>query len=111
MSGTSGQPHFELVAFVKLVTEFFMLDAAWAAVAIVAAEGLERRAAIELFSAVTDELMALVWLGKSLLAELTSAVAAVSTFWACDSQALTPPLMVKPFSPFTAFWRLPRSVQ
>jgi protein-disulfide isomerase-like protein with CxxC motif len=80
MSGTSGQPHVELVAFVKLVTEFFMLDAFWAAVAIVAAEGLERRAAIELFSAVTDELMALVWLGKSLLAELTSAVAAVSTF-------------------------------
>jgi len=103
MSRTSGQPHFELVAFVKLFTEVFTLDASWAAVAIVAAEGLACAAATELFSALTDELMALVWLGKSLLAELTSAVAAVSTFWACDCQALIPLLMVKLLSPWTAF--------
>ena len=73
----SGQPHCELVAFVKLVTEVFTPDAAWVTAAMVAAEGLDRRAAAELFSPLTDEVMALVWLGKSLLAELTSAVAAV----------------------------------
>jgi uncharacterized membrane protein len=111
MIRTSGQPHCELVALVKLLTEFFTWDASWATVAIVAAEGLEVRAAAEFFSALTDEVMALVWLGKSLLAELTSAVAAVSTFWACDFQALAPLLTVKLLSPWTAFCRLVRSVQ
>ena len=95
----------------KLVTEVFTPDAAWVTAAMVAAEGLDRRAAAELFSPLTDEVMALVWLGKSLLAELTSAVAAARTFWACDSQALTPLLAVKLVSPWTAFWRLLRSVQ
>ena len=103
LSRRGGQPHCELVALVKLCTEVFTPAPSWAAVAIVAAEGLARRAATELFSAVTDEVMALVWLGKSLLAELTSAVAAVSTFWACDFQALTPLLTVKLLSPWTAF--------
>ena len=60
VSCTSGQPHCELVAFVKLFTELFTLDAFWATVAIVAAEGLECRAAVELFSALTDEVIALV---------------------------------------------------
>jgi hypothetical protein len=96
---------------VKLFTEFFTLDASAATVAVVAAEGLDCRAAAEVFSALTDEVMALVWLGKSLLAELTSAVAAVPTFWTCDVQALAPLLTVKLLSPFTAFWRLLRSVQ
>jgi hypothetical protein len=96
---------------VKLFTELFTLDAFWATVAIVAAEGLDCRAAAELFSALTDEVMALVWLGKSLLAELTSAVAAVLTFWTCDFQALAPLLTVKLDSPFTALCRLLRSVQ
>ena len=95
----------------KLFTEFFRLDESLATVAIVAAEGLACRAAIELFSALTDEVMALVWLGKSLFAELTSAVAAVSTFWARDFQALAPLLTVKLVSPFTALCRLVRSVQ
>ena len=53
-------------------------------VAIVAAEGLDCRAAAEVFSALTNEVMALAWLRKSLFAELTSAVAAVPIFWACD---------------------------
>ena len=95
----------------KLFTEVFTLDASWATVAIVAAEGLACRATVEFFSALTDEVMALVWLGKSLLAELTSAVAAVSTFLACDFQALAPLLTVKLVSPFTALCRLVRSVQ
>jgi hypothetical protein len=59
-SRTSGQPHCELVAFVKLLTELFTLDAAWVTAAIDAADGLAYRAATELFSALTDEVMALV---------------------------------------------------
>ena len=95
----------------KLFTEVFTLDASWATVVIVAAEGLEVRAVAEVCSALTDEVMALVWLGKSLLAELTSAVAAVLTFWTCDFQALAPLLTVRLLSPFTALCRLLRSVQ
>jgi hypothetical protein len=106
-----GHPHCELVASVKLFTELFTLDASWTTVAIAAAEGLDDRAATELFSVSTDEVMALVWLGKSLLAELTSVVAALWTIWTCDFQALTPLLAVKLVSPLTAFWRLLRSVQ
>ena len=67
----------------KLFTEVFTVDASWATVAIVAAEGLACAAATELFSELTEEVMALVWLGKSLLAELTSAVASLWTFWVC----------------------------
>lgn len=59
----------------------------------------------------TDEVMALVWLGKSLLAELTSVVAALWTIWACDCQALSPLPAFKFFSPLAAFWRLVRSAQ
>jgi hypothetical protein len=111
MSRPSGQPHCELVASVKLFTELAMLAPSLVTGAIAAAEGLDDRAATELFSVLTDEVMALVWLGKSLLAEFTSAVAALWTVWTCAFQALTPPLTVKWVSPLTAFWRLLRSVQ
>ena len=60
VSCTSGQPHCELVAFVKLFTEFFTLDASWVTVTIAAAEGFDERAVMELFSALTDEVIALV---------------------------------------------------
>ena len=111
MSRLSDQPHAELVASVKLFTELTTLAASLVTVAICPAEGLDGRAATELFSALTDEVMALVWLGKSLLAELTSAVAALWTIWTCDFRPLTPLLTFKFVSPFTAFSRLVRSVQ
>jgi hypothetical protein len=111
MSHPGGQPHCELVASVKLFTELFTLDAFVVTVAIATAEGPDCRAATELFNAFTDAVMALVWLGKSLLAELTSAEAALWTIWTCDCQALTPLLAFKLVSPLTAFWRLLRSVQ
>ena len=111
MSRPGGQPHCELVAFVKLFTEFFTLDASVVTVTAAAAEGFDCSAVTELFSALTDEVMALVWFGKSLLAELTSVVAALWTVWTCDFQALAPLLAVKLFSPLTAFWRLLRSAQ
>jgi hypothetical protein len=96
---------------VKLFTELCTLDASAVTVTTAAAEGPDDKAATELFSASTDEVMALVWLGKSLLAEFTSAVAVLWTIWTCDFQALAPLLAFKPFSPLTAFWRLLRSVQ
>ena len=61
----------------KLLTELTTLAASLVTVAICAAEGLDDRAATALLSASTDDVMALVWLGKSLLAELTSAVASL----------------------------------
>jgi hypothetical protein len=75
-----GQPHCELVASVKFFTDVCTLDASLVTAATAAAEGFDGSAATEFFSALTDELMALVWLGKSLLAELTSAVAVLGSF-------------------------------
>jgi hypothetical protein len=54
--------------------------------------------------------MALVWLGKSLLAELTSAAASLSIFETCACRALIPPLTLL-VSPLTEFSRLVRSAQ
>jgi len=58
-------------------------------------------------ASVTEEVMALVSLGKSPLAELTSVVASVWICLSCDFRPLTPLLV----SPLTEFWRLVRSVQ
>ena len=107
----SYQPHCELVASVKFLTELTTLDAALVTVAICATEGLDDRAATALFSASTDEVMALVWLGKSLLAELTSAVALLWIAATCDFKPLTPLLTFKLVSPLTEFSRLVRSAQ
>jgi hypothetical protein len=54
----------ELLASVKLLTELTTLAASLVTVAICAEEGLGGRAATELLSASTDEVMALVWLGS-----------------------------------------------
>jgi hypothetical protein len=96
---------------VKLLTELTTLAASLVTVAICAAEGLDGRPATELFSASTDEVMALVWLGKSLLAELTSAVASLWIVVSCDFKPLTPLLRFKLVSPLTEFSRLVRSPQ
>jgi len=108
---TECQPHCELVASVKLLTELTTLAASLVTVAICAAEGLDDKPATELFSASTDDLMALVWSGKSLLAELTSAVALLWTVATCDFKPLTPLLTFKLVSPLTEVSRLVRSAQ
>jgi hypothetical protein len=95
----------------KLLTELTTLPAFLVTAAICAAEGLGDRAATELLSASTDDVMALVWLGKSLLAELTSAVASLWIFVTCDFRPLIPLLAFKLVSPLTEFWRLVRSAQ
>ena len=60
VSRPGGQPHCELVAFVKLFTEFFTLEAFWVAVMNAAADGLDDRVVTELVNAPTDEVIALV---------------------------------------------------
>lgn len=95
----------------KVLTELTTLAASLVTVTICAAEGLDDRPAMELFSASTDEVMALVWLGKSLLAELTSAVASLWIVATCDFKPLTPLLTFKLVSPLTEFSRLVRSPQ
>ena len=106
-----GQLQFELVAFVKLFTELSTLAASAATGARSAAEGLGGSAATALLSALTEEVMALVWLGKSLFAELTSAVASLSTFVSCDFKPLIPLLETWLGSALTEFSRLVRSEQ
>ena len=97
------QPHCELVASAKLFTEPTTLEASLVTVVTAEVEGFDDRAATELFSASVDEEIALVWLGKSLLAELISVVAALWIFWTCDFTELTPLLAFRSFSPLTAF--------
>ena len=101
----------ELVASVKFLTELTTLAASLETVAMFAAETLDDRAATELLSALTDDVMALVWLGKSLLAELTSAEASLWIVLTCDFKPLTPLLVITLGSPLTEFSRLVRSVQ
>ena len=111
MSALGAQLHFELVASVKLLTELTTLAASLVTVAICTAEGLDDRPATAVLSESTDDVMALVSLGKSLLAELTSAVASLWIVVTCDFRPLTPLLTVKLVSPLMEFSRLVRSAQ
>jgi hypothetical protein len=67
----SGQLHFELDASTKLFTELTTLAASRPTVATCVADGLDGRAASELLSASTEDVMAPVSFGKSLLADRT----------------------------------------
>ena len=101
----------ELLAFMKVLTELTTLAAGWATVAMSAAEGLGGSAWTAVLSVPTEEVMALVWSGKSLLAELTSVVASLLIVSACDFRPLKSRLEIELVSPLTEFWRLVRSVQ
>jgi len=105
------QLHFDCVAFEKVFTAFFTADTSVATARICAAEGFGGKPWTALLSALTDDVIALVWLGKSLLAELTSAAASFSTFVSCDFRPLSPLLEVTLGSALTEFWRLVRSEQ
>jgi len=93
------------------LTELTTLAASLVTVAICAAEGLDDRAATALWSASTDDVMALVSLGKSLLAELTSVVASLWIVLTCEVRPLMPLLAVRLVNPLTELLRLVRSVQ
>ena len=107
----SDQLHFDLLASMKLLIELATLAASLMTGAISAAEGLEGSAATELLSALTDDVVALVWSGKSLLAELTSVVASLLIVSTCDFRPLKSRLEIELVSPLTEFWRLVRSLQ
>lgn len=110
-TAAGSQPQLDAVAFVKFFTELTTFDASLVTVAICCAEGLEGSAETEVLSALTDEVIALVWVGKSLLAELAAALALVWILSTCDFRLLTSRLEAELVSSFTEFWRLARSAQ
>jgi hypothetical protein len=95
----------------KLLTEFTTLAPALVTAAICPDEGLELSPLAALLNAVTEDWIALVSLGKSLLAELTRAVASLSILLACDLSALAPLLAFRLVRPWMELCRLLRSVQ
>ena len=95
----------------KLATELTTVPASLVMVAIWAADGLDDSPATELLSAFTDDVMALVWLGKSPLAESTSLLALFSIVVTCDFRPLTPLLAFRLVSPLIEFSRLVRAAQ
>lgn len=105
------QSHFDLLALTKLLTELTTLAAPVATVAIWLAEGLAGSALTVLWSPSTEDFTALVWLGKSLLAELTSDVASLWIFVTCDFRPLMSPLEAALVSPLTELSRSLRSEQ
>ena len=105
------QLHFGLLASPKLLTALTTLVALVAIAAIWADEGLAGSAATALWSASTDDFTALVWLEKSLLAELTSAVASLWIFVTCDFSPLVSPLESELASPLMELSRLLQSEQ
>jgi hypothetical protein len=88
------QLHFDLLASTKLLTELTTLAESAANAAIWVAEGLDGSALRALWSGSTDDFTAVVWLGKSLLAALTSDVASLSIVLACVCRPLIPLLEV-----------------
>jgi hypothetical protein len=112
MVGTpGGQLHFELLASTKLLTELTTVDAALVTVAIWVAEGFAVSALTALVSASTEDLMALVWVGKSLLACVTTLSASVLILWNSASRALTPLLGLRLLTPLIEFSRSARAEQ
>ena len=74
-------------------------------------DGLDGSALTALWSVSTDVFTALVWLGKSLLAALTSDVASLWIVVSCDFRPLIPLLEVTLGRFLTEFLRLVRSEQ
>lgn len=88
-----------------------MFPAAVATDAILVAEGFVLRALTALVSASTEDLMAVVSLGKSLLAWLIRVLALVVIFVNADSRLLIPLLALKLVTSLIEFWRLARAEQ
>src|SRR5262249_52838593 len=96
-----GQPHLEFVASMKLLTELTTPAAAAATGANCLAVGLDGSAWTALCSVSTEVVMASVWLGKSLFAELTTVLASLWTVSSCVFRPLTPLLAVRLVRPLT----------
>jgi hypothetical protein len=105
------QLHFDLLASRKLWNELTTFAAELATVAIWLGEGFAVSALTALVSASTEDLMALVSLGKSLLAWLTTVLASVLSFVKAASKALIPLLGLKLVTSLIEFSRLVRVEQ
>lgn len=105
------QLHFELVALEKPLTELTTLAASEAITAICVGDGLDGSALTALTNESTDDLIALVSLGKSLLAESTRVVASSWIVLSWLLKPLTPPESVRLVSPLMELWRLSLSEQ
>ena len=92
---TRDQLHFDLLASTKFLKELTTLAAALATVAIWLGEGFVFSALTALVSASTEDLMALVSLGKALLAWPTTVLAWVLIFLNAASKAPIPLLGLK----------------
>jgi hypothetical protein len=103
------QLHFDLVVSTKFMTELTTLAELVAIAAICVAEGLDGSAVTALWSPSTDDLIAPVSVGKSLLAALTSDVASLSIFFACVCSPLIPPPRLMLVRPLIEFSRLVRA--
>ena len=93
------------------MTELTAVDAALMTVVIWAADGFAVSALTALVSASTEDLMALVWVGKSLLAWVTTLLASVLTFWNVACRALMPLLGLRLLTPLIEFSRSARAEQ
>src|SRR5579863_2374007 len=99
------QLHLELVASMKVFTELTKADVSTATVAMLLAEGLDGNESTVVFSVFSEDSIALVSFGKSLLADLTRLVALVLILFSCASRPLMPLLRCKSVRPLTEFSR------
>jgi hypothetical protein len=100
-----------LLAFRKLWKELTTFAAELVTAAIWLADGFALSALTALVSASTEDVMALVSLGKSLLAWLTTVLASVLIFAKAASKVLIPLLGLKLVTSLIEFSRLVRAEQ
>ena len=106
-----GQLHFDLLASTKLLKELTTFPAAPATVAILPGEGFDSSAVTAVVSESTEDLIALVSLGKSPLAWLITVLASVLMFVNAASKAPIPLLGLRLVTCLIEFSRLVRAEQ
>ena len=106
-----GQLHFDLLASTKLLKELTTLLAAPVTVAMLLGEGFDLSALTAVVSESTEDVIALVSLGKSPLAWLVTVLALVLMFVNAASKAPIPLLGLKLVSSLIEFSRLVRAEQ
>ena len=100
-----------MLASRKLWTELSAVDAALVTATIWPADGFDVSALTALVSESTEDLIALVSFGKSLLAWVTTLSAALLTCWNCVFRVLTLLLGLRLVTPLIEFWRSVRAEQ
>lgn len=100
-----------MLSVTNFCTELTTPEAELATEAICEADGLDGSPLTAFSNVLSEDLIALVWLGKSLLAELTNVVASLLIFCSCVFRPLTPLLTFRLVSPLIEFSRCVRSAQ